>query len=589
MTSSILVRAALEGAAVVALVWIVSRTGRRLSPSIQTSLWWCAAVKFLVALIWTVPLTLPLLPAGDVAIPRQVATAQGNITTPLFSALAGPHPRSLSLAHSRSLGPQAPAVQRAAADETAVPRRIDATATLLALWAIGCLAATAITVRRWRQTHAVVNRASPAPAQILAMAFELGDRLGLETIPGIRLSDDVDTPLVTGLRQPTVLLPRRFCDLPILQQRMALCHELAHVKRRDLWFGCAPALAEHLFFFHPLAHLAAREYAFWREAACDAAVIAALDAPPQEYGRLLLDLGVTRRRPVLAAATASWSFLNLQRRITMLRHSPDRPLVANLLTAGAFAICIAAVVPIRLTARQAAPPETAPPANSATTTEVEQPRDRTLNYVVFVDDNRTTMSGSTADIDRARRHRRKGEHLMWFRQDGREYVVRDPRVIEQVVAIWKPVNELGNEQGRVGSEQGALGARQGAIGARQGELGAEQGRLGARQGVLGARQGELAARHAAAEQRESRRRAFEREQQDIEKEMEALDRQMRQLTAKMEELNKPMEDLNDQMEVLGEEMEVLSRKMEEASNKAEAEMQELLERLVGSGGAELVK
>jgi hypothetical protein len=462
---------------------------------------------------------------------------------------------------------------------------------LLALWTIGSLAAAGMTVRRWRQTLAVTSRASRAPAHVLTMAVELGDRLGLEAIPAIRFSVDVDTPLVTGFRQPTVLLPQRFGDLPAHQQQMALCHELAHVKRRDLWFGCAPALAEHLFFFHPLVRLAAREYAFWREAACDAAVIAALDAPLQEYGRLLLDLGVTRRRPAFAAASASWSFLNLQRRIVMLPHPPGRPWVARLLTASAIAIGIAAMVPIRLTARQGSSSELASPAASvpAAATEVEQPPDRTLNYVVFVDQDRTTMSGSTADIERARRHRRGSERLLWFRHDGREYVVRDPRVVEQVIAIWHPVSELGNEQGRVGGEQGALGAKQGAIGAKQGELGSEQGRLGARQGVLGARQGELAARQAVAERTESGRRAFEKEQRDIEQEMDAVDREMRTLTEKMEELNKPMEDLNDQMEVLGKEMEVLGRKMEEASKKADQEMMELLDRLVSSGGAEPVK
>jgi beta-lactamase regulating signal transducer with metallopeptidase domain len=565
MMSSILVRAALEGTIVVALVWIVSRTWHRLSPSTQAILWWCAAVKFLVALIWTAPVTLPLLPASARVIPQHIAIARQDTTTQS-------------------------AIERPARDASVIQRRIDWTSLLLTLWTIGCLAAAGMTARRWRQTLAVTSRASRAPAHVLAMAVELGDRLGLDAIPAIRFSDDVDTPLVAGFRQPTVLLPQRFGDLPVLQQQMALCHELAHVKRRDLWFGCAPALAEHLFFFHPFVRLAAREYAFWREAACDAAVIAALGAAPQEYGRLLLDLGVTRRRPAFAAASASWSFLNLQRRIGMLRHAPGRPLVAHLLTASAIAIGIAAMVPIRLTARQNSFSELASPATAAAVPGVEQPRDRTLNYVVFVDESRTTMSsGSTADIEHARRHRQGSERLMWFRHNGREYVVRDPRVVEQVIAIWHPVSELGNEQGRVGGEQGALGAKQGAIGAKQGELGAEQGRLGARQGMLGARQGELAARQAAADRTESGRRAFEKEQRDIEEEMDAVDREMRKLTEKMDELNKPMEDLSDQMEVLGKEMDVLGRKMEEASKKADQEMMELLDRLVSSGGAESVK
>ena len=33
---------------------------------------------------------------------------------------------------------------------------------------------------------------------------------------------------------------------------MALAHELMHVRRRDVLLGCLPALAERLYFFHPL-------------------------------------------------------------------------------------------------------------------------------------------------------------------------------------------------------------------------------------------------------------------------------------------------------------------------------------------------
>ena len=378
-------------------------------------------------------------------------------------------------------------------------------------------------------------------------------------------------------------------ELPERQQQMALCHELAHVKRGDLWLGCAPALAERVFFFHPLVHLATREYAFWREAACDAAVIAALDAAPQEYGRLLLHLGITRQRPALAAAGASWSFLNLKRRVAMLRHSSGRPVFARVLAAGALSICVAAMVPIRLTARHTSPPGPASPLESIPAVEIEQPGGRTLNFILFVDENKSTMSGSTADIGRARRHRRGGERMLWFRHDGREFVVRDQQIVDEVVTIWLPVNELGNEQGRVGGAQGELGAQQGALGAKQGELGAEQGRLGARQGALGARQGMLAAQHADIERNEARRRAFEKEQRDIESEMNALSREMRLLDGKMEELNEPMRKLGAQMEILGEEMEVLGRKMEEASRKAEGEMHALLERLISSGRAAEVK
>jgi beta-lactamase regulating signal transducer with metallopeptidase domain len=225
---------------------------------------------------------------------------------------------------------------------SAFRRKITPTVALLTAWTIGVLAALLIGARHWRRTLSIVNRASEAPNVLQTMAAGLATRLRLRRVPQVRVSDEIDTPLVFGLLRPTVIVPGgTFELLSASQQQMALCHELAHVARGDLWLGCVPALAERLFFFHPFVRLASREYGFWRESACDGAVLEALDAAPQEYGRLLLDLGVAQPRTSLAAAGASWSFSNLKRRIVMLRHPSTRTTASRL--AGAAAIGVALV------------------------------------------------------------------------------------------------------------------------------------------------------------------------------------------------------------------------------------------------------
>ena len=113
---------------------------------------------------------------------------------------------------------------------------------------------------------------------------------------------------------------------------------------------------------------------------------------------------------------------------------------------------------------------------------------------MFVDDDHVHDVRFERDIERARRARIGNERMLWFRHAGQEYVVRDRAILDEVVAIWEPVNMLGDEQGKLGGRQGELGAKQGELGARQGELGAQQGNLGARQGALGARQGAMASR-----------------------------------------------------------------------------------------------
>jgi bla regulator protein BlaR1 len=611
-----LLSASIDGAIFVAIVWILSRAVRTLSPAARTVLWWAAAAKFLIALVWVTPVVVPILPVES--------------STPLTATIASPAVALREITSLATPGRQtgAPAPPEAA---SLWPR------VFAGLWVLGLMVCAGISARRWRQTVAVTRRSVPAPDALHALAADLAGRLHLRRTPDVRMSGEIDTPLVAGIRRPVILLPRdRFEALNDHQQQMALCHELAHVKRADLWFGCVPAIAERLFFFHPLAHVASREYALWREAACDAAVLRAIDAAPGEYGQLLLSLGVSPRQTGLAAAGTPWSFASLKRRITMLQNS-STPSIGSRLAAGVVvALALAALVPLRLAARQAiaAPsPEAALLASGSTaeasllapgsTTasllapgsmaeasllapfaaaraaltgdlapqddERRQKGERELNFVFFVDDNHTTMSGSMRDIDRARRFKRPGEPVLWFRHGGREYVIRDRALLSQIEATWAPVNALGNEQGKLGAKQGDLGSLQGEIGAKQGEIGAAQGKLGERQGVLGDRQGRLAEQESRRMRSLSGRESFEHERRTLDQELRTLDEEMRFLDSKMRELEKPMRDLDDQMRALDREMELLDQRMQAEVKRAEAETSSGLERAIAGGIAEAVR
>jgi beta-lactamase regulating signal transducer with metallopeptidase domain len=564
-----LVRASLEGAVLVAAIWSLGRLWPRLSAGTLTILWWCAAAKFLLALVWITPLELRILPA-----------AQSPSSAVATEALSIPEDETAAaIAAVSSHSPAASAT------------RIEWRAVMLGLWLCGVGLALAASLRRWRMTTDVIERSEPAPDAATRIAGEVAATIGLRRTPPIRISQEVGTPLVAGALRPVVVVPaERFAALSSDEQRMALCHELAHVKRADLWLGCVPALAERIFFFHPLVRLAAREYALCREAACDAAVIAALDTSPREYGRLLLALGVSPGRMMAAAAGASWSFSTLKRRITMLREPVSHSWTGSAIAATVITAAIAAVVPLRLSARPqpvAAPnvmPDRSVTALPATSPDGGQEKEREINYVLFLDDQNTHMSGSMRDIETARRYRRNGERLLWFRKAGREYVVRDPSAIDQVLNLWAPVNVIGDEQGKVGTRMGEIGAKQGAIGERMGRVGAEQGVIGARQGDVGARQGRLAERATSA-RTDAERRAIDTESQRLDEEMRALDRQMREVDAKMRELDTPMGDLDAQMKVLDREMQALDKKMQAAVKQAEAEMQALMDKSIASGVA----
>ena len=559
----ILIRASFEGVIIVCATWVVLRMVPQMSPGAKAMLWWCAAAKVVISLTWGTPVTLPILPPAV----ANIAAA----SVPSEPVAATREAETMDAAPATAVGDRRP--------------WIPWPTVALGLWAAGCAVSLVVALRQWRQTRRLIARSHGTSAHIEELATALCELLSLRK-PDIRLSNEVDSPLVTGLIRPVVLLPEtRFPRLPGELQRMALCHELVHLKRFDMWLGCIPAAAERLFFFHPLVRLAAREFAFWREAACDAAVLRTLDAPAQSYGRLLLDLGVTPHRRSLGVAGAAWSFANMKRRIVMLQPAREASLAMRIVSGTVVGLAVLATAPLTLGARPSSSPQVV--AGPDIVAESRSSEDG-LRFVFFASAEQTTMSGRSGDVEKARRHRTGGDPLLWFIRDGREYIVRDPSILAELQGLWGSVTAVGAEQSVVGSKQATIGARQAEIGSRQASVGAEQAVIGARQASLGARQAAVSVQEMKAVT-EAERAAALRDRRAVEEKMRALDFEMQKLTEKMRSVDAPMRDLDDDMRVLDEEMRVLETKMREAEKKAEAAMRALIDRAIASEAAQQVR
>lgn len=508
-----LLRASLSGAVGVTLVWMVCRLVPRLSASTRAMLWWCVAAKFVIGLVWLPPLPLPILPAAAPArqgfmsgsIGQRAQAAQrarmNQVSETLvlrgFTALVL-EARRMTIA--RSSQPMAPSFLRRTLARLSAMTLSPVLATIrsvddrmlrwvsprapigwgrwvarwrhwpsafLAVWLLGVLLAIGFAVRHWRRATALVGRSTVAPEDIRGVIANLAARLSLSRVPDVRVSTEIETPLVIGLRRPVVLVPHdAFARLSPRQQEMALCHELAHVRRYDLPLGSVPALAEALFFFHPFARLATKEYALSREAACDAAVLDALDAPPHEYGRLLLDLGVATPRMGLSVAGVSSASAVLKRRLVMLDNAPVSAQTPRLLTVAAVCAMAIAIVPVRLVARPwTTPALTVPVAAWQRPTPLAQPWGN-WDYILFRDDGRITagwepsaavgtvqaprpivgvvlVGGSAKSsgpfagaVAHARQFTKPGENVLWFRRNGREYLLRDVAILSDVETLW---------------------------------------------------------------------------------------------------------------------------------------------------------
>ncbi|MEN5061570.1 M56 family metallopeptidase [Luteimonas sp. TWI1416] len=315
-----------------AVVWGLCRWLPRLSAASQCWLWWLVGLQAVLGL------------------------AVGRMELPWLPAAAPPAMPALDLPAS---GVAIVAVQ---APQVAAPLWPIAIA---ALWAAGVLVMAVGTLRGWREARALVRSARPCTDASLTQALALAcEAHGLRRAPVLRISAQIASPQLVGALRPTLLLPDQTA-LDSDELDMALTHELVHLRRGDLWLGWVPTLARHLLFFHPLVHLAVREYGIAREAACDAAVVAGDHRCRHGYGRLLVRLGVTPGRPA-CLASASPTFLSLKRRLTMLQttHSSSR-LGASLLLLG---VAVAGVLPLRLVAAPAASAVPPVPAAAATPT-----------------------------------------------------------------------------------------------------------------------------------------------------------------------------------------------------------------------------
>lgn len=215
---------------------------------------------------------------------------------------------------------------------------------------------------------------TPPAAARAARAATVPAAPARRAVPGSRRQPlELPAPFTAGTLRPVVVLPAAgLAGLSAAEAAMTLCHELVHVRRRDLLWGWMPALAARLFFFLPLAGWAAREYALAREAACDDAVLRLLGAPAADYGRLLLRLAVAppgrrafdpaARWPApTAVASAASSLQQLKRRLEMLQRPHDHGHPGRLRRLGLASLGLlaaAALVPLRLVSAAPATPVT---------------------------------------------------------------------------------------------------------------------------------------------------------------------------------------------------------------------------------------
>ncbi len=166
-----------------------------------------------------------------------------------------------------------------------------APAVALLLWAGGVMALGLWLVRRAFFVAGLVRRAQAAPASLQTHLDDCRVVLAFRHRVELRLSPDVAGPAVCGLWRPVILLPARVAEgLPAAQLRSVLLHELAHIRRGDLWVNHAQCLLQILYWWHPLVWLGNAAIRRTREQAVDEQVMLALGRDADDYPATILEI-----------------------------------------------------------------------------------------------------------------------------------------------------------------------------------------------------------------------------------------------------------------------------------------------------------
>ena len=167
----------------------------------------------------------------------------------------------------------------------------------LLMWVYGIVCAVLLTkllshfyvVRRWCSESVVDENEGH-----LELLEECAEQLHLTKLPEVSFSERVNSPVITGLFHPVLLLPERANEWSSETLKMVMLHELGHVQRRDLWTSLAGQIACALHWFNPLVWMLRRRLTNECEYACDAHVISC-GAHPVNYINALCDVAESCR------------------------------------------------------------------------------------------------------------------------------------------------------------------------------------------------------------------------------------------------------------------------------------------------------
>jgi len=298
-----------------------------LKNKIRAILRYCLWMLILIKLVLPTSLASPLSPGYylKLKIPTIATTETTKVTNPELSVppkniganITNPQPAHTIPSVSR-VKTSIPAAKSQSAKTIIQPRQADTSYSkitkeptntsiswkglIFLSWLAGMTTLLLLLLQRIIFVKGLIAQAKK-PNKLLSDNLEYcREKIRLRTKVSLKISPNTTSPAVCGLIRPVILIPNNLApSLSSSQLRTVLLHELAHIKRHDLWVNLAQTVLQIIYFYNPLLWLANAIIRRIREQAVDETVQATLGQKARQYPETLLNIAkIAFKQPVLS-------------------------------------------------------------------------------------------------------------------------------------------------------------------------------------------------------------------------------------------------------------------------------------------------
>ncbi|MDZ7692569.1 MAG: M56 family metallopeptidase [Balneolaceae bacterium] len=178
----------------------------------------------------------------------------------------------------------------------------------------------------YRRIATFIKKLEKTPFSNISQDLDIDSSLQQQLVQHTALVFTAKTkiPYTFGWLRPTIVIPNALKDHP-KKLRMAILHELMHIKRGDFLVNSIIKGIKSLFWFHPFIHLFDHELQEYRELSCDAEVLADQSISAKNYAQLLFELAQKKKISTPGIISMSVQQSNLQQRIKTMKTLNDHP------------------------------------------------------------------------------------------------------------------------------------------------------------------------------------------------------------------------------------------------------------------------